>query len=129
MTEADFMYSANFPSLGEGVINKAYETVSVMFSGVQQLWACLPDPLRTSKRNLCMQLLTAWYLLDFYPGAAVGVAGNGGIPLTSKSIGGVSVSFAQTEAQEGISQLSSNVFGHKALAMIQSAPERFGLYV
>jgi hypothetical protein len=32
------------------------------------------------------------------------------------------------EAQEGLKQLNSNLFGQKALIMIQSAPERYGIY-
>ena len=75
-----------------------------------------------------MNYLIAWYLLDLNPAAAVGVMGNGGMALTSKSIGGTSLSFGDMEAQEGVKQLNSNVFGQKALAMIQGVPERFGIY-
>jgi hypothetical protein len=75
-----------------------------------------------------MNYLLAWYLLDKNPQSAVGVMGNGGMALTSKSIGGTSLSFADMDAQEGIKQLNSNVFGQKALIMIQSIPERFGIY-
>ena len=128
MTKADFKYADNFPTLTDEQVNDAYETVMVMFSGVTQLWARLPDPIRTKKRNLCLNLLTAWYLLDTNPGAAVGVLGNGGMAVTTKSIGGTSLSFANMDAQEGIAQLNSNLFGQKALMLIQSAPERFGLY-
>ena len=48
--------------------------------------------------------------------------------VSSKSIGGTSLSFEGMDAQEGIKQLNSNVFGQKALIMIQGAPERFGIY-
>ena len=48
--------------------------------------------------------------------------------LGSKSIGGTSLSFADVGAQEGLAQLNSNMFGQKALLMIQSVPERFGIY-
>ena len=129
MTRADFKYASNFPTLTDAQIGAAYDTVLVMFSGVQQLWAVLPEPIRTAKRTLCLNLLTAWYLLDFDPASATGVVGNGGMALSSKSIGGTSVSFQGMDAQEGLAQLNSNMFGQKALQMIQSAPERFGLYV
>lgn len=128
MTRLDFKFASNFPTLTDEQINNAYDIVSVMFSGVLQCWRVLPEPLRTNKRTLCLNLLVAWYLLDANPQSAVGVIGNGGMALTSKSIGGTSLSFADMDAQEGIKQLNSNVFGQKALMMIQSIPERFGIY-
>ena len=128
MTRQDFKFAENFPSLKDAQITAAYDIVSVMFSGVLKCWAVLPEPIRTQKRTLCMNLILAWYLLDANPGSAVGVMGNGGMALTSKSIGGTSLSFADMDAQEGIKQLNSNVFGQKALMMIQSAPERFSIY-
>lgn len=128
MTRQDFKYASNFPTLTDEQINNAYETVSVMFSGVMQGWRRLPEPTRTDKRTLCMNLLTAWYLLDANPQSATGVIGNGGMALSSKSIGGTSLSFSDMDAQEGIKQLNSNIFGQKALMMIQSMPERFSIY-
>ena len=128
MTRQEFKFAENFPTLTDAQINSAYDIVSVMFSGVLQCWAVLPEPIRTQKRTLCMNLILAWYLLDTNPQAAVGVLGNGGMALTSKTIGGTSLSFADMDAQEGIKQLNSNVFGQKALTMIQSAPERYGIY-
>ena len=128
MTRQDFKFASNFPTLTDEQINNAYEIVSAMFSGVLTLWGVLGEPIRTQKRTLALNLLIAWYLLDANPQSAVGVIGNGGMALTSKSIGGTSLSFADMDAQEGIKQLNSNVFGQKALMMIQSAPERYGIY-
>ena len=128
MTRQDFKFADNFPTLTDEQINSAYEIVSVMFSGVLECWRALREPTRTQKRTLCLNLLVAWNLLDTNPQSAVGVMGNGGMALTSKSIGGTSLSFADMDAQEGIKQLNSNVFGQKALMMIQSIPERFGIY-
>ena len=128
MTRQDFKFASNFPTLTDEQINNAYEIVSVMFSGVLTLWGVLGEPIRTQKRTLALNLLIAWYLLDANPQSAVGVIGNSGMALTSKSIGGTSLSFADMDAQEGIKQLNSNVFGQKALMMIQSAPERYGIY-
>ena len=88
----------------------------------------LPADTREQKRSLCMNLLVAWYLLDTRPQSATGVLGNGGMAVSSKSIGGTSLSFEGMDAQEGIKQLNSNVFGQKALIMIQGAPERYGIY-
>ena len=128
MTRADFKFADNFPTLTDAQINSAYEIVSVMFSGVLECWRALKEPLRTQKRTLCLNLLIGWYLLDADPTSAVGVIGNGGMALTSKSIGGTSLSFADMEAQEGLKQLNSNLFGQKALVLIMSVPERFGIY-
>ncbi len=128
MTRTDFLYAGNFPDLTDSQINTAYVEVSAMFSGVNGLWAVLNKSVRDAKRTLCLNLLTAWYLLDMNPTSATGVIGNGGMALGSKSIGGTSVSFSDMESQEGLKQLNSNVFGQKALMMIQSAPERFGIY-
>ena len=128
MTRQDFTFASNFPTLTDTDINNAYEIVSVMFSGVLSCWKLLEEPLRTKKRTLLLNLLLAWYLLDTNPTAASGVLGNGGMALSSKSIGGTSLSFSDMDAQEGIKQLNSNMFGQKALIMIQSAPERFGIY-
>ena len=122
------MFAGNFPTLTDDEINSACGFVSVMFSGVLRLWSVLPADTREQKRTLCMNLLVAWYLLDTRPQSASGVLGNGGMAVSSKSIGGTSLSFEGMDAQEGIKQLNSNVFGQKALIMIQGAPERFGIY-
>ena len=128
MTRNDFLYADNFPTLTDAEINAAYTEVSAMFSGINSLWAVLSEPIRTNKRNLCMNLLTAWYLLDMKPESASGVIGNGGMAVNSKSIGGTSLSFQDMDAQEGLKELNTNVFGQKALIMLQGAPERFGIY-
>ena len=128
MTVQEFKFASNFPTLTDSDINSAYDIVSVMFSGVLSCWKILNEPLRTQKRTLLLNLLIAWYLLDTNPTSAVGVMGNGGMALTAKSIGGTSLSFGDMDAQEGIKQLNSNVFGQKALMLIQSIPERFGIY-
>lgn len=129
MRRSDFLYAANFPDMSDDEINAAYETVSAMYSGVNSLWGVLDAEAQKAKRTLCMNLLTAWYLLDFNPIRASGVIGNGGMAVDSKSIGGTSLSFQSMDAQEGVKQLNSNIFGQKALMLLQSAPERFGIYV
>ena len=128
MTRTSFLYALNFPDLSDNEIDAAYSEVSVLFYGVTKLWACLNEEVREKKRNLCMNLLTAWYLADMKPASVTGVIANGGMAISSKSVGGTSISFQDMEAQEGLKQLNSNVFGQKALMLIQSAPERFGIY-
>lgn len=128
MTRQEFIYASNFPTLTDTDINNAYDIVSVMFSGVLSCWARMPEPMRTKKRTLLLNQLLAWYLLDTNPTAATGVIGNGGMAVSSKSIGGTSLSFSDMDAQEGLKQLNSNVFGQKALMLIQTIPERFSIY-
>jgi len=128
MTRHDFLFATNFPSLSDDEINIAYQEVIVLFSGVQTLWGVLNEEIRTAKRKLCTNLLVAWYLADTNPTSLTGAIGNGGMAVSSKSIGGTSLSFSDMEAQEGLKQLNSNLFGQKALMMIQSAPERWGIY-
>lgn len=128
MTRQEFIYASNFPTLTDTDINNAYDIVSVMFSGVLSCWARMPEPMRTKKRTLLLNQLLAWYLLDTNPTAATGVIGNGGMAVSSKSIGGTSLSFSDMDAQEGLKQLNSNMFGQKALMLIQTIPERFSIY-
>ena len=129
MTRNDFLYAANFPDLTDAQINAAYTEVATIYSGINSLWGVLPAATAEAKRTLCMNLLTAWYLADMNPSSLTGVIGNGGMAVSSKSIGGTSLSFQDMDAQEGLKQLNSNVFGQKALMLIQSAPERYALYV
>ena len=128
MTRNEFLFADKFPTLTDAQINAAFEEIKVFYFGVKDLWHVLPAEAAEAKRNLCYNYLLAWRLLDLNPGAAVGVMGNGGMAVSSKSIGGTSLSFQDMDAQEGIKQLNSNVFGQKALAMIQGAPERFNIY-
>lgn len=128
MRRTDFQFAHNFPDMTDAEIEAAYAAVSAMYAGVPTLWGCLSFKLREAKRTLCMNLLTARYLLDLYPSRATGVMGNGGMTVASKSVGGTALSFVDMDAQEGIKQLNSNVFGQKALQMIQCAPERYGIY-
>lgn len=128
MTRNEFIFAENFPTLTDVQIHAAFEEVTTLFFGVKDLWHVLPLEVAERKRKLCYNYLLAWRLLDLNPTAASGVIGNGGMAVSSKSIGGTSLSFQDMEVQEGIKQLNSNVFGQKALVMIQGAPERFGIY-
>jgi len=76
-------------------------------------------------------LMVAWYLADMNPKSVTGVITNGGLPLNSKSIGGikgVSLTFRQFDVQPGMEMLTTNTFGSQALTLMMGAPERFGFY-
>ena len=128
MTHIDFTYSSNFPSLTTAQIDAAIGVVETMYSGILECWNNLSEPLRANKRKLVENLLTAWYLANEYPSAVRGVSSNGGQLLSSKSIGGTSVSYQQIAMQRGLEYLLSNKFGMEAAMMILSAPEMMSIY-
>lgn len=128
MTDVAFPFKANFPSLygtdGKSpIVATAIQTVETEWSGIFTLYQRQP-----SKQAILEGYLVGWWLADLYPDKASGISGDGGMPLTSKSIGGVSVSRKDLEAQPGLRQLESNAFGVKALSMIMAAPERFRIF-
>ncbi len=133
MTAADFLFKDNFPGLydtdgASAQVTEAIAEVEALFTGVSSLWATLAADAAARKRTLCMNYLVAWYLADRYPLDAEGIQGTGGMPLTAKSIGGVSLAIKDMESQAGMKQLESNSMGQKAMMMITAAPERYHLY-
>jgi hypothetical protein len=146
---SSFPYATNFPSLyGTGgpvsaatapLIDAAIASVCAEWSGcfdsaisgitgTTGLWQVLGTAIAEAKQTILLGYLVAWWLADMYPTALINASGDGGMPLTSKSIGGVSISRKDLEAQPALKQLESNVFGIKALEMIVSAPERYQLH-
>ena len=125
-----FQFAGYFTSLTQSEIDVAYADIETTFYGVASMWSILPTAIQQKKRDLCYQYITAWYLADIYPTRVVNIQSLGGIPLSYKSIDGVQVSFTDmsSKLQGSMKQLTSNVFGYKALMMIQSAPEMYGIY-
>jgi hypothetical protein len=122
----DFMFGDNFEELESGEIERAGEAVRVLFYGVSTLWSMLPRAIAERKRELCYQYLTAWQLAMWYPERVLGVANNGGLPLQSKSVKNIALTFKDMTRQAGsLEELQTNSFGVQALSMIQSAPENF----
>jgi hypothetical protein len=129
MTALTFPYRDNFPTLTDGQIDAAIANVSVEWYGaVNELWAGMNGTVRDAKRNLVLGYLTAWWLSNFYPSAVVGIVSDGGKPLSSKTIGGTSLTYGQIESQPALAPLLSNTFGINALIAMQSAPERYTIY-
>jgi hypothetical protein len=121
-----FPFIANFPTLTAGQVDAACVSIEAEWSGIQELFATVANG--AAKRTILEGYLVGWWLADMYPTKVLGVSGDGGMPLTSKSIGGVSISRKDLEAQSPMKQLESNVFGVKALSMIKSAPEMFTMF-
>lgn len=129
MIPSDFVYTANFPTLTSDQIQSGIDAVETMYYGTTQLWAIMPDPVRTNKRTLIENLLVAWWLANMFPGDVIGIMADGGMPLSSKSIGGVSLTKMQIDGLDPVmAVLQSNTFGLQALSMIRTAPEMAGIY-
>lgn len=80
------------------------------------------------KTQLCYGLLLAWYIADLFPSYALGVVSSGGIPIKSKQIGGVKITFGETASTAGavnnadlLQSLKSNSYGAKAYLMIKTS--------
>jgi hypothetical protein len=125
-------YGQNFPDLLPDDKNDFLETcigdVYTLFYGVGELWNHLERTIYVQKTQLCYGLLVAWYITDIFPEYAQGVVSSGGIPLHSKSIGGVKVQFGELAGKAGsynnadlLSSLKSNAFGAKAYTMIKTS--------
>lgn len=125
---ADFMFSEKFVDLTDVQLGHALQIVNAQFSGVYTLWALLPPPERDAKRKLCINYLLAWQLATLYPDQAILSAGTGGMPLKSKKIDGISLTFRDMVKSAGsgvLDMLTTNEWGLQALMMIQSAPDNY----
>jgi len=129
MLPRDFMFANKFFDISDDVLQQTITMVELNYAGIKSLWGILPLQLAEEKRRLCYNYLVAWQLMTLYPLNVVGgTTGVGGMPLVSKSIHDVHLTFKETTAQDSVlSELTTNVFGIQALAMIQTAPECYML--
>jgi hypothetical protein len=123
----DFSFGRYFSGISQGDIDQAYLEVSTKYAGIATMWSRTAEAIRTNKRTLCYNYLVAWYLCDMYPSKVIGIDFDSR-PLTSKNIGGVSLSYAAIEGQPGLQGLTTNGFGLKAKQMIETSPEVMGIY-
>lgn len=125
-------YGQSFPDLlseeMNDVLDTSIEDVYTLFHGVQDIWSHLERGVYERKTQLCYGLLVAWYITDLYPTMSLGVIGTGGIPLVSKSIGGVKLQFSDATDKAGsfnnadlLKFLKSNTYGSKAYMMIKTS--------
>lgn len=125
-------YGQNFPDLltedKNDFLDTCIEDVYTLFYGVADLWSHLERREYVNKTQLCYGLLVAWYITDVFPDFALGVESSGGIPVKSKSIGGVKITFGETQNTSGnfnnadlLQSLKSNAFGAKAYLMIKTS--------
>jgi hypothetical protein len=122
-----FAYRSNFPDISDTQIELAYTIVSAQWSGIKTMWNGADNA--DVKRMICYDLLVAWWLSNKNPGKVEGAIANGAMPLSGKSISGVSLSYLGFEnVQDALKPLLSNQFGIDALTMILACPERFNIY-
>jgi hypothetical protein len=125
----NFKFSRYILDLKEEEFEEAKDAVIAMWYGVFELWSPLPSEVRLAKRELVLNYLIMWYLADMYPTRLIGgVMGQGGMPLSAKSIKSIQLQFRNLKMPEGYDELSTNQFGIKAASMIRSAPEMMGVY-
>ena len=122
----DFLYRANFPGLTDPQIAVADVEVLAEWSGMFELWEGLDEATRTAKLTLLENRLLAHYLAENYPGEVVDAIATGALPMSGKSVGGVSIQYKDLEGVEGdLKGLMTSQWGIQALRMYQGAPERF----
>lgn len=128
----NFIFSDRFTGLSTEQIYNALKIVNTQFSGVYTLWRILPPDEADAKRELCINYLLAWKLMQLYPYASTsGTSGTGAIPLTSKKAGPIFIKYKDLVRQGGsgiLDLLTTNAYGIEALSMIQSAPECFEVF-
>ena len=130
MDLADFKFRDKFLNLSEEQFQQALQIVNAQFSGVYSLWSFLPPEDARAKRELCINYLMAWQLATLYPDSTVGIAGTGGMPISSKKAGPIFIKYKNMVRQEDstLAMLTTNQYGIQALTLIQSAPENYMVF-
>lgn len=125
-----FIFRDRFDGLTDLQLQSALQIINAEFSGVYSLWSFLPLDEARAKRELCINYLLAWKLASLYPEASIGIAGTGGIPLSSKKAGPIFIKYKELVRQDDslLSMLTTNQYGIEALTMIQSAPEQYMVF-
>ena len=126
----DFIFKDKFLNLTDSQFMQALQMVNAQFSGVYSLWSFLPPDDARAKRELCINNLIAWQLVQLYPDQALGVSGTGALPIGSKKAGPIFIKYKSMVRQEDstLAMLTTNQYGITALTMIQSAPENYMVY-
>ena len=126
----NFRFKDRFVGLSDSDFMTALQAVNAQFSGVYTLWSILPPDDAHAKRELCINYLLAWKLVQLYPDKAIGVAGTGGMPIGSKKAGPIFIKYKNMVRQEDstLAMLTTNQYGIEALTMIQSAPENYMVF-
>lgn len=125
-------YGDSFPDLLSEEKNDFLDTciadTYTLFYGVGDLWSHMSRKEYELKTQMCYGLLVAWYISDLFPDMSLGVLASGGIPIKSKQIGDVKLTFGDTASTAGavnngdlLQSLKSNIYGVKAYLMIKTS--------
>lgn len=124
-----FDFSRYISDLTEEEFEEAKSAVQAMWYGVFELWSPLPKEVQNAKRALVFKYLIMWYLADLFPTRLKGgLMGTGGMPLNSKTIKSIQLTFRKLNLPNSYEALGTNQFGIKAAEMIHYAPEMMGIY-
>jgi len=126
---------ASFPDLTSDehlrTMEEAIDAVYGMFTGCETIFDMQPEQVWYDKTILLFRLLVCWYIADQYPLLVAGTPVMGGLPLKSKKIGPVTLTFQDSftrgqnkDYQDLLSGLKSNPWGNKAYMMIRAAVKR-----
>ena len=96
----DFKFRDKFEGITDAQFVQAYQIINAQFSGVYTLWRLLPPKDAQAKRELCINYLIAWKLVDMYPDSAIDVAGTGAIPLSMKKVGPIALKYKDLVGRE-----------------------------
>ena len=112
----------------DNILHEAIEAVYSMWVGVSYLWEGHDKQVWYEKTRLCYRLLICWYIADLYPEYARGIISTAGLPIVSKKIGPVAITYDKEALSAGstdlLAPLLSNAFGAKAHLMIKTAYKR-----
>jgi len=122
----EFLFSEYFTDLTQEDFDLAYETILAMFSGITTLYENSSN--KEQKRNLLINLLVAWYLANIHPSKVINISSDGGKAVLYKSARDVKIRYIDFKMQQGLEQLTSNIFGINALMLLQGCPERYKIY-
>ena len=127
----DFKFKDRFVDITDTQLSQALQMINAQFSGVYTLWGLLPPKDAQAKRELCINYLLAWKLMELYPDSAVDSSGMGAMPLSSKKVGPITIKYKDGVRQQGagvLDMLATNEYGMEALMMLQSAPEMYKVF-
>ena len=119
---------ADKKEITDDILHEAIEAVYSMWVGVSYLWQEHDKQVWYEKTRLCYRLLICWYIADLYPTYARGILSTGGLPIGTKKIGPISISYIKEALSAGstdlLAPLLSNAFGAKAHLMIKTVYSR-----
>jgi hypothetical protein len=116
-----------FEGLEFNQIQEAIDDVYVwLYGAIETSYEIMEPKIRDAKREQIWQYATAWKLANDYPENVIGMMQNPMMPISSKKIKNISLTFKDVVRQQGgLEILQNNPFGMQALVRILAAPENY----